>query len=103
MSTTMHRLQISLPRSQLKYLTERARREGTSIAELIRRLIHREAETASKRNVDSIWEIVGIGEDRKPLINNIPVSEQPDLYLSETEAVYKRIAKQGGKPGRKRR
>ncbi len=44
MSTSMHRLQISLPRPQFRYLADQARREGVSMAEILRRLIRREAE-----------------------------------------------------------
>jgi hypothetical protein len=44
MTTSMHRLQISLPEQQIRYLTERARREGLSMAEVIRRLIEGAAE-----------------------------------------------------------
>jgi len=79
----MHRLQISLPRSQLRYLADRARREGISIAEVVRRLVQRDKETTPPRAVDSLWNIVGIGEEREPLIGNIPASEQPDLYIAE--------------------
>jgi len=100
----MHRLQICLPRSQVKYLTERAHREGISIAELIRRLIHRDSELTSKHSVDSIWSIVGISTDAEQLINNIPVSQDPDLYLAEQAAAYSGTAKEGKrKLGRKRR
>jgi hypothetical protein len=102
-STSMHRLQISLPRSQLKYLTDRARQEGTSIAGIIRKLISRESRTASKHSADSLWEIIGIGKEKEPLIDNIPVSEQPDLYLSESNASYSKGVKgRGRKGGRKK-
>ena len=85
MTTLMHRLQISLPQSQYQFLTERARRDGLSIAEVIRQLIQREEEAtaAQQSSVDSIWEIVGMITDDPPLIDDIPVSEQPDLYLAE--------------------
>lgn len=103
MTTSMHRLQISLPRSQIKYLTDRARREGVSIAELIRRLIHSEAETLPSGSIDSLREIIGIGEERDPLIDNIPVSEKPDLYIAEEAARYRKTAaKKRTKCGSKR-
>lgn len=44
MTTSMHRLQISLPKQQFRYLSARARREGLSMAEVIRRLIESGAE-----------------------------------------------------------
>jgi hypothetical protein len=104
MTTSMHRLQISLPRSQVEYLAERARREGTSIAELIRRLIHRESEKASKRSIESIWKIVGIGQGPERLIRDIPVSEAPDLYIAEESTSYcGAVLKKGGKSKRKGR
>jgi negative regulator of replication initiation len=81
----MHRLQISLPRELFAFLAERARRDGISMAELIRRLVKSEEEVQPARSVDRLWEIVGIGEERKPLISRIPVSERPDLYLSEAK------------------
>jgi hypothetical protein len=80
-STTMHRLQISLPQSQLRYLADRARREGISIAELIRRLVQRESEVLTPRSKNSLLEIVGIGKEPGSLIDGIPVSEQPDIYI----------------------
>ncbi len=92
MSTTMHRLQISLPRSQMEYLTMRARREGSSVAEVIRRMVQNATDTAPRRSVDSLWDIVGIGREQKPLIGDIPVSEQPALYLSDLVAPRDKFA-----------
>ena len=83
----MHRLQISLPQEQVRFLSERARRDGVSIAEVIRRLVRREEDAAPGRSADSIWEIVGISEEREPLINDTPVSERPDLYIAEIALV----------------
>lgn len=79
-------LQISPPRSQAQSLAERARRDGVSIAEVIRRLVRREEEAQPRRGTDSIWEIVGIGKEREPLIDNTPVSDRPDLYLAEIQS-----------------
>ena len=77
MATSMHRLQISLPRPQMQYLSQRARREDASVAELIRRMVKREADAAPRRNIESLWEIVGMGQERQPLIEGSPVSERP--------------------------
>ena len=101
----MHRLQISLPRSQLRYLADRARREGLSMAELIRRLVGREAEMAPARAPDSLWGIVGIGQERESLIDSIPVSEQPDLYIVEQSADddIDAAGKRRRRPGKSRR
>jgi hypothetical protein len=93
----MHRLQISLPGSQVKYLTDRAKREGISIAELLRRLIHRELDQSTARGNDSLREIIGIGKTTEALIDNIPVSEQPDLYLYEPAAAYSKTVAVGKK------
>ena len=83
MATTMHRLQISLPESQAEFLAERARRHGMSMAEVVRQLIQHEIETVSeKRGAASLWEIAGIAEDHGPLIDEVPVSEAPELYLT---------------------
>jgi hypothetical protein len=85
-STLMPRLRISLPQSQMRYLADRARREGISIAEVLRRLVRRAAETISPREVESYRGIIGIGQELEPLIDNIPVSRQPDLYIAENAA-----------------
>lgn len=83
MATTMHRLQISLPESQAEFLAERARRHGLSMAEVVRQLIQREVEAVNeKRGAASLWEIAGIAEDHGPLIDDVPVSESPELYLT---------------------
>jgi hypothetical protein len=102
-STTMHRLQISLLQPQLQYLADRARREGISIAELIRRLVQRESEVLTPRSKNSLLEIVGIGKDPGSLIDGIPVSEQPDLYIYEKSFSYPSPAKKRAKKGRTRR
>ena len=88
MSTSMHRLQISLPREQMRFLQERARRDGVSAAEVIRQLIRREAEstTVTDEDIEAALSMVGIGEDRSPLIDGIPVSQNPHLYLAELSA-----------------
>ncbi len=83
MATTMHRLQISLPEWQAQYLAERARRDGVSIAEIVRRLVKRESETSADPNsTESLWEIAGLAEDHGPLVDDTPVSESPELYLT---------------------
>ena len=84
MGTALHRLQISLPQWEKQFLTARARRDGISIAEVIRQLVKREAEAeAAQAKPDSLWSIAGIAEDHAPLIRGIAVSERPELYLVE--------------------
>lgn len=86
MATTMHRLQISLPHWQADFLAGRARQEGTSIAELVRRLVAREAEARSDEEpATSMRKIIGMINDDKPLIRGTPISENVDLYLAEAE------------------
>ena len=89
MSTTMHRLQICLPESQVQYLVHRSKRDGISIAELIRRFVADASQAATDERTDSLWDIAGIGEDSMPLTNGVPVSEKPDMYLADT--IKKRI------------
>jgi hypothetical protein len=86
MPTTMHRLQISLTEWQTEFLAEQARRHRMSMAEVVRRLIEREAKTASQeRDPAAIWNIAGIAEDHGPLIEGVPVSERPELYLTSSQ------------------
>jgi hypothetical protein len=47
MTTNMHRLQISLPTWQVEWLRERAREQGVSVAEVIRQMVQREADSSS--------------------------------------------------------
>jgi len=83
----MHRLQLSLPMSQVDYLGERAARDGISIAEVVRRLVEREANAdRSGRASHSLWGIAGIAEERANVLPGIPVSERVDLYLAAASA-----------------
>ena len=92
----MHRLQISLPEWQTQFLAERARRDGVSMAEVVRRLVQREAEAAkSGKTADSLWEIAGIARDDGPLIDGVPVSENPERYLAGS--LEARTKKRGSK------
>jgi hypothetical protein len=83
MGTTMHRLQITLPEPQAEFLANRARTRGMSMAAVVRQLIQREIEAASeKRGAASLWDIAGIAADHGTSIDEIPVSEAPELYLA---------------------
>lgn len=89
MAARMHRLQISLPQAQAHFLRERARREGISAAEVIRRLLEREEQAApviTQADIDEALSFAGIGADNLPLIDGKAVSEYPDLYLAEIYA-----------------
>lgn len=102
MSTSMHRLQISLPRWQAQFLSERARRNRTSVAEEIRQMVQREAEIQREpadTHLASLLEIAGMAEGQGALIDDIPVSERPDLYLASLAA----SSDTPDKPGARRR
>jgi len=87
MATKMHRLQISLPHRQARFLEERARLDGVSMAEVVRRLIEREAESSQPGGgVEDLWAIAGIAEDHGPRIEGVAVSENPELYLAGAAA-----------------
>jgi hypothetical protein len=89
MATALHRLQISLPESQVDFLAERARRDGVSIAEVVRQLVAR-AEAEGTSNADSLLTIAGIAEERGPILRGKPVSEKVDLYLAEATGPSRR-------------
>jgi hypothetical protein len=89
MTTALHRLQVSLPKSQVDFLADRARREGVSIAELIRRLVERAAAARAPDNGRSLWSIAGIAEERLPLIGGRAVSEHVALYIAESAAPHR--------------
>jgi hypothetical protein len=72
MTTSMHRLQISLPEQQLRTLADRARQDGVSMAEVIRRLL----EGAADR------------ESRGPAEGSVSISEaRPDYQISPQPAL----------------
>jgi len=76
----MHRLQISLPEWQYRFLRERVSRTGQSIAGLIRNLIEQKAQAAQRPvEEDPIWKVVGIGQGGPPY----DVSERVDEFLYE--------------------
>jgi hypothetical protein len=53
------------------------------MAEVVRRLIERESESAQRSaSVDGLWDIAGIAEDHGPQIDGVAVSENPELYLA---------------------
>lgn len=83
MATTMHRLQISLPTRQYDYLRARAERESASLAEIIRQLLEREeaASNFSEDDIDAALSFAGSVTKEAPLKDNLPVSENIDLYL----------------------
>jgi len=85
----MNRLQISLPEWQVRFLAERAERQGVSMAEIVRQLIEREAEATMPAGAESVWSIAGIAEDHGPLRRGLAVSERPELYLTACDTESK--------------
>ncbi len=80
----MHRLQVSFSDAEIEFLKERSRRDGTSIAEVIRQIVRREVDAQQTEfDLQSIWNIAGIATDNEPLLNHTPVSKCPELYLME--------------------
>ncbi len=78
----MHKLEISLPESEVNFLAARARRDGVSIAEVVQRLVEQEAEVEHEQEPSDVFlALAGILDDTQPLINGVPVSEDPDLDL----------------------
>ena len=74
----MHRLQISLPEWQYRFLREQASRTSQSVAAVIRELIEQEAQTVRRPvEEDPIWEVVGISRGGPPH----DVSERVDEFL----------------------
>jgi hypothetical protein len=81
MATSMHRIQLSLREEQAAYLAERARRDGISQAEVVRRLLDEEAAEDRPSEAGGIWSIVGLVRGEVALIDDVPVSEAPDRYI----------------------
>lgn len=77
----MYRLQLSLDADQAQYLAMLAEREGTSMAEVVRRMLDDKARQDAIAGSESLMDIVGLVTDELPLINGVPVSDDPDLYL----------------------
>jgi hypothetical protein len=77
MGSTMHRLHICVEEHQYRYLAQRAKREGVSVAALVRRMVQQEAEATQPGGFDELLAIAGIGEDNAALEGGLPVSEGP--------------------------
>lgn len=77
----MHRTQILLEDRQYRLLRERARRQGVSMAGLIRAILDRELSGPPGGQESGLWEIVGIDEG-----DASAVSERTDRYLYGKDA-----------------
>jgi len=74
---------LELPITLYDKLQKLAAGEQTDPVDIIARLV----ETAmlsspAKREVDPVFELIGAYRSERPLIDDIPVSEDPDLYLA---------------------
>jgi hypothetical protein len=73
---------LELPASLYTQLQKLAKKAQTDPVEVIAHLIA----VASQRDIlpaesDPVFELIGAYQSPRPLIDNIPVSEDPDLYL----------------------
>ena len=84
MATSMHRLQISLPKQQLRYLADRARQDGVSMAEVIRRLLEGAAEGKGHSPTEGSLAIAEARPDYqvapKPTLSEVILHLPADLY-----------------------
>lgn len=74
------RTQIYLPPSEHKELKEEAKRLNISLAELLRRLVHRYLEQKARPSLsrDDFMSIVGLGAS-----GHTDISEEHDKYIAE--------------------
>jgi hypothetical protein len=97
MTTSMHRLQISLPEQQMRYLSERARRAGLSMAEVIRRLIEREAMHGEYRPSGEGVAVAERGESYMTAASRGPIAS---LTLDLPRELYGRLQAEAGRAGK---
>jgi hypothetical protein len=84
MTTSMHRLQISLQDQQLRYLADCARRDGVSMAEVIRRLLKGAAEWEGRTLAEGSMAVAEARPEYqiapKPTLNEVVLHLPADLY-----------------------
>ncbi len=98
MTTSMHRLQISLPEDQVHYLAERGRRENLSMAEIIRRLIAHVADAESPRPAA---EPAVIAESRSAYRISPPLPPSPgEIVLHLPADLYQRLRQEAHRAGK---
>lgn len=74
---------LELPINVFDKLQKLAAEEQTDPVEIIARLVEDFAPSiAPEQEEDTIFELIGAYYSDRPLIDNIPVSEDPDLYLT---------------------
>ena len=72
----MHRTQISLEREQYRLLGEEAKRQGTSLAAVIRQLVDNHFRLARNQSADPLQTVKGIGAG-----TGEPVGREHNRYL----------------------
>ncbi len=87
------RTQLMLEPEQHGQLRALAEAEGASVSQLVREAVTLLLQRRLPLPImeDPIWEIVGIGEGAKELIDGIPVSEDPSLYYLADLMARKKI------------
>jgi hypothetical protein len=87
------RTQLMLESAQHDQLQALAEAEDTSVSNLVREAVDLflRQRTPLPITEDPIWDIVGIGKNGGELIDDIPVSEDPDLYYLADLMKRKRI------------
>jgi hypothetical protein len=78
---------LDIPESLYVNLQTLARREHLDLDELITKLLHSAyQEAATEPELDPVLELIGAYHSEQPLIDDIPASEDPDLYLTAAAA-----------------
>jgi hypothetical protein len=74
---------LELPVSLYNKLQKLAVEEQTDPVEIIARLVSTSTQSAAlPQTQDPVFELIGAYHSQHPLIDDIPVSEDPDLYLA---------------------
>lgn len=77
----MIELHIALSDEHYQYLQQRAQKLGTSLDRVVSELIESELAEQQVQAEDMLLDMIGAYHSAYPLIDNIPPSEDPDLYL----------------------
>jgi hypothetical protein len=77
----MVQMQIAVSDEHYQYLHQRAQKRGASLDQLVSELIEADIAERQTQTDDPVIALIGAYHSDRPLIDNIPVSEDPDLYL----------------------
>ncbi len=76
---------LQLPIRLYADLTALAAEEHTDVVGIITRLLQlADRNTVESQQPDPVFALIGAYRSTQPLIDNIPVSEDPDLYLAQS-------------------